>query len=98
MRFKAKQWEYENEWIIIKKGAGARSFPPNCLEVIIFGCRISEADRKKVIEAVNNSHLSPKFYQAVQSKEGFIIGKEKINVSDVLNTADTKKSAVDLVG
>lgn len=47
---KAQQWQYEKEWRLIRESEEFVLFPRKCLTGVIFGCRISEDDRKWVLE------------------------------------------------
>lgn len=47
---KADFWQYEKEWRLIDNTgeAGPRPFPPECLDAVILGARMSQKDRAEV--------------------------------------------------
>jgi len=53
---KADFWSYEEEWRIIDhiKGYGVQIFPGELLDGIIFGVKISDENRKKVLTWIDN--------------------------------------------
>ena len=63
---KAKYWEYEQEWRIAfpDEPSGIYTFPKKLLTGVILGAQISLANKKKVINWVNNMETKPKIYQA----------------------------------
>jgi len=76
---KAKDWEYEAEWRLVLKDGG-KLFPcPGPITGIIFGLRMSESDRKKVISSL--PHLEGIiFYQAKKRPGAFALDIEKIEI------------------
>lgn len=63
---KAKEWKYEHEWRIIdlEKCAGVRQFPPTVLHGVILGCRISENDKRQIVEWCKERSPRPILYYA----------------------------------
>lgn len=43
---KAKQWEYEEEWRLIRPGEEFVEFPVECVTGVTLGCRISDDDKQ----------------------------------------------------
>lgn len=58
---KADYWRYEQEWRFIgwREGAGLRQFPPDALDGIILGAKISDADAALVQEWVAHRDAGP---------------------------------------
>ena len=56
MTTKSDAWSYEQEWRIVfpePEGPGLKSIPDGALSGVILGCRMSEADRKRIMCWVN---------------------------------------------
>ena len=69
---KYKDWRYEEEWrIIAEKGGVTYPFPPDALTGVIFGCRMLETDKVKVVNWINQSPCTPLLYQARLSSRHF---------------------------
>lgn len=58
---KADFWEYEREWRFIgwREGAGLRQFPPDALDGIILGAKVSEADAALVRGWISERDAGP---------------------------------------
>jgi hypothetical protein len=63
---KAARWAYEREWRIIDevRGCGLRAFDPGIPSGVVFGCRMSEADRECIREWVAAGPTKPEFFEA----------------------------------
>lgn len=63
---KARRWRYEKEWRIIdlNNSAGVRQFPPTVLHGVILGCRISENDKRQIVEWCKERSPRPILYYA----------------------------------
>jgi Protein of unknown function (DUF2971) len=61
---KSADWSYEREWRIIdhQVGKGPKPFRPELLTGVIFGCRISEEDRRQVRNWLSQSYRKVSFY------------------------------------
>jgi hypothetical protein len=70
---KAARWSSECEWRIINTddGFGLRSFAPEILTGIIFGCRMPQADRDLVRQWVAAGPARPEFYEAIARADTF---------------------------
>jgi hypothetical protein len=69
---KYEDWKYEEEWrIIADKGGELYRFPPEALTGVIFGCRMSETSKRKVILWINRSSCKPLLYQATIRSRDF---------------------------
>lgn len=87
---KSKEWEYEQEWRMLKPLNDANetiqvneesiclfSFPPKCVTEIILGCRISPSNRKDILEYL----VSDEEYSHVQKYEAILDEREfKLNI------------------
>ncbi|MDR6462676.1 DUF2971 domain-containing protein [Chryseobacterium sediminis] len=74
---KSSDWQYEDEYRIIRESIGAEKFNPDSLKEIIFGSKMSENDRLEIIEECRKSGLNPTFKEATLDIERY-----KINISD----------------
>ena len=71
-------WRYEQEWrLIVEKGGAIYAWPPDALTGVIFGCRMSETDKAKVKNWINQSRCSPILYQAKLSSHRFRLDIER---------------------
>ena len=69
---KYKDWSYEKEWrVIADKGRTIYPFPTESLTGVIFGCSISETDKRKVTLWIDQSPCEPLLYQAKLSSRHF---------------------------
>lgn len=64
---KAFDWQYEAEgrYLDWQRGTGYRRFAPDHLTRVIFGCRLTQADRHRVRAWVVSGNTSPRFFEAV---------------------------------
>lgn len=72
---KSKHWEYENEFRIIKTLFPRVAFqiPNEAFREIIFGCKISDADKEEIIKICKSKFNSIKFFDAKLSDSQFKI-------------------------
>ncbi|MBI5914756.1 MAG: DUF2971 domain-containing protein [Bacteroidetes bacterium] len=69
---KAGCWEYEQEMRIFKDFNGELQFPKNALKEVIFGCKATEKDIKRVIEVIKEKgYKNVAFRRAVKKKDEF---------------------------
>ena len=66
---KSKHWKYEKEWRLVRKASNEyesefHDFPPEALEEIYLGCKISPEDKLKVFGLVKNKFSHVKAFQA----------------------------------
>lgn len=74
---KAIDWQYEDEYRIIRESIGAEKYQPESLKEIIFGSMMSKEDKEEIIEECKKSDLNPVFKQAILDIERY-----KINILD----------------
>lgn len=58
---KALDWQYEEEYRIIKDYAGSQKLPKNSIKEIIFGSKMEKNDRNEIIEICKKNDLNPEF-------------------------------------
>jgi len=69
---KSIQWEYEAEWRFIDlRGYGEETIPPDLIKGIIFGMRIPEENKIKIIRWYKDKAYRPGFYQAVKKEKEY---------------------------
>lgn len=70
---KAIFWKYEKEWRVIehRKGPRVYIFPKELLTGVIFGCSISQENRKKILKWCSDRKHWPNLYQARVKKREF---------------------------
>lgn len=73
LRRKSPDWEYEDEYRIIKTDyQGLWEIKPECLAEIIWGCRISEEDKNEIRElAAASGFKNVKFSEARMNKNSY---------------------------
>jgi len=78
---KSCHWEYEKEWRIIdvERGPGIYKLPKGLLSGVIFGCQMTEENRKKLILWSNERNDPLKIYEAKPKKDKF--GLDIIRIS-----------------
>ena len=66
---KAEDWAYEREWRILEpdRVPGSRSFPPELLSAIIFGVKISKANKDTMMKWIAQRSMPLPVYQAAQN-------------------------------
>lgn len=79
---KAIDWQYEDEYRIIRETIGAENYSFESLKEVIFGSMMSENDKQEIIDECKKSGLSPLFKQAKLDIERY-----KINIIDYNNCA-----------
>jgi len=65
---KAKHWDYELEWRLIRRDEQFVKFPKDCLTAVILGCRISEEDKKWVLDYWLRDYPSASIFEAKEVK------------------------------
>lgn len=80
MFHKSKEWEYENEYRVLKTaGYGLNAISKESVVSIIFGCKIEESVEAEIRQKVINNNFSRvRFQRAVQDEESY-----KLNIVDV---------------
>jgi hypothetical protein len=78
---KYSDWKYESEWRIVdhENGAGVQQFPEHLLIGVIFGLKMDDKEKNKIVNWSINRSNPLKFYQATQSKHAYKIDMEPIN-------------------
>ncbi len=72
-------WSYEREWrILVAPSRIPGSFPPNCIDRIIFGLKMPEEHRTAIREILKDKNIN--YFEASKSKKDFAI--EIIQVSE----------------
>jgi hypothetical protein len=72
---KSQDWAYENEWRVIdyEQGRGIRKLGEHVIREVIFGARISETDKLRVVDWIGQLEHKPKLLQAALSPTHFSI-------------------------
>lgn len=68
---KSEEWEYEGEVRILKDKSGNYEFNANSLKEVIFGCKISDGDKKTLIKIIKNYYPNTKLLQATKNESKF---------------------------
>lgn len=70
---KSPEWEYEDEYRLTKHGASNVAFaiPPEAITEVVFGCNISDKDRKEIIEVLDSKLPHVRLFNANTSLEHF---------------------------
>lgn len=69
---KSADWQHEDEWRIVRvKGVGLLAFPPEYLDAVIFGAKISSDDRRYVQELVRRRTVSTQLLEAQVDDRSF---------------------------
>ena len=68
---KSEDWKYEEEVRILKNKSGNYKFNSNSLKEVIFGCKISEGDKKTLTKIIRNYYQNCKLTQAYKHKSKF---------------------------
>jgi hypothetical protein len=78
---KAPDWEYEQEWRIVDavKGPGVQRFPEQALTGVILGCRISQQNKKHIIQWWRGRAYRPILYQASEKEKQFGLDIRKMD-------------------
>lgn len=74
---KSIDWQYEDEYRIIKNEIGCEKLPENSLKEIIFGCKMSEKDKLEIIKFCKTNKINPHFKEAKMDVESY-----KLNIVD----------------
>ncbi len=68
---KSNEWSYEGEIRVLKNKKGNYKFKEKCLKEVIFGCNISEGDKKTLIKIIKQYYPTTKLKQAVTKNKIF---------------------------
>jgi hypothetical protein len=68
---KSNEWNYEGEVRILKNKKDNYLFKENSLKELIFGCNVSENDKKTLIKIIKQYYPNTKLKQAVKSDSKF---------------------------
>ncbi|SKB62677.1 Protein of unknown function [Parapedobacter luteus] len=60
---KSIEWQYEDEYRIVKDEVGFEYFKSESLQEVVFGCRMNESDKKEIVDICLSNGLNPKFRQ-----------------------------------
>jgi len=71
---KSRDWEYEGEVRVLKNKSGNYQFNSNSLKEVIFGCKISDGDKKTLNKIIKDYYPNTKLVQA--QKKGSEFGLE----------------------
>jgi len=74
---KAEQWKYEEEWRLIRESEDFVSFPDQCLTGVILGCRITDDDRRWVLDWLKH-YPSASIFQAKEVKDDIRLSIERM--------------------
>lgn len=79
--YKYDIWSYEDEVRLIMKSDYQKTFnvPEEFINEIILGLKISDENKKLIIEALKLKSTKPKLYQIVQSNNSFDFSREEID-------------------
>lgn len=77
---KFADWGYEHEWRIVDHnvGPGSHAYQPELLTGVIFGMRMPDADKARILDWVTQRGTPVKLYQASRSEDAF-----RVNVAEI---------------
>jgi len=75
---KSEDWSYEEEVRVLKSKSGNYKFNPNSLKEVIFGCKISDGDKRTLTKIINNYYPNAKLTQAFKHNSKFGLGFKEI--------------------
>jgi hypothetical protein len=77
---KYAEWKYEREWRVIDhdQGPGSHAYDASQLSGVIFGMRMSEADKASIRTWMTQRGVSTKFYQASRSNDTFRVEMQEV--------------------
>lgn len=72
---KSQDWAYEKEWRVIdyEQGRGIRKLGEHVISEVIFGARISETDKRRVVDWIDQLEHKPQLFRASLSPTHFSI-------------------------
>ncbi len=77
---KSIHWDYEKECRKIRRhGCGVFEYPESALKGVIFGCKMSDCDKEKIIKWCKKRKNSPIFYQARMSDRNYSLDIDIFN-------------------
>lgn len=68
---KSEEWTYEGEVRVLKDKEGNYDFNPNSLKEIIFGCKISDDDKKTLTKVIRTYYQACQLIQAEKNDNSF---------------------------
>jgi len=79
---KSSAWTYEREWrMILLKKRGLIMLPESCrITEVIFGCKIIDSDKQKVLDLVRSSPDRVEVFQALIGRTAFCFEFEPVNL------------------
>lgn len=75
---KSKEWEYEGEVRVLKNKKDNYQFKESSLKELIFGCNISENDKKTLTKIIRQYYPNTKIKQAVKNDSKFELKFDEI--------------------
>lgn len=66
-------WKYEKEWRVVRAATEAQRyvFPPGTIKEVIFGSRISNDDRRRLILMLHFRGTQPQYFKAIECREEY---------------------------
>jgi len=83
---KFRTWSHEREWRVVRQATPSQmySFPPQCLCEVIFGCKTTIQDRRRLIAMVHCSQSTPQFFEALPEPGKFNLRIRGITITDAM--------------
>ncbi|HEX9658982.1 MAG TPA: DUF2971 domain-containing protein, partial [Rhodothermales bacterium] len=78
---KSPEWQYEEEWRIVKFGgraAGAYKYPPEALTALILGCEMKPPEVDEILRLLDSEGSRPKVFQAKANPRNYQLDLESI--------------------
>ncbi|KAA5549319.1 DUF2971 domain-containing protein [Adhaeribacter rhizoryzae] len=83
---KSEDWKYEEEMRLVGHQTGKWPFPKKVLREVIFGCKTSKEDKKKVLEFLKaNGYDNVIYKQATMREDSFLLDFKELNDIDQIN-------------
>ena len=81
---KSLEWEYEQEWRVLRTGggSGAAEQSAGMLARVILGCEIRASDREEIVAVVSGLADAPELRQARRSPSEFALEFREIRVTE----------------
>ncbi|MBQ0737617.1 hypothetical protein J9332_25150, partial [Aquimarina celericrescens] len=79
---KAIDWQYEDEYRIIRKSSGKEIYDPSSLKEIIFGSSMRKENISLIISECKKNNLNPKYYKAELDIEKYQINIREYQLSN----------------
>jgi hypothetical protein len=68
---KSEDWKYEGEVRVVKEKPGNYPFAKTALKEIVFGCKVSEGDKKTISSIIKDKYPATKIFQAQKNNNKF---------------------------